>query len=102
MDLAFRLRPIDPTDVHELKAGLLRLSPETRMKRFHTPVTRLSDEQWRYLTDVDGQNHVAWVACLDEDFEDAARGAIIGVGRFIRDVKEPNVAEVAFVVHDEC
>jgi GNAT superfamily N-acetyltransferase len=102
MDLAIRLRPIDGSDVNELKAGLLRLSPETRIKRFHTPVTRLSDEQWRYLTEVDGHNHVAYVACLEEHFEDAAPGTIVGVGRFIRDVKEPNVAEVAFVVHDRC
>jgi GNAT superfamily N-acetyltransferase len=102
MDLAIRLRPIDPSDVDELKAGLLRLSPETRIKRFHTPVTQLTDAQWRYLTEVDGHNHVAYAACLDEDFEDATRGAIIGVGRFIRDAKEPNVAEVAFVVHDRC
>ena len=102
MDLAIHLRPIDPCDVSELKAGLLRLSPETRIKRFHSPVTRLSDEQWRYLTEVDGHDHVAYVACLDQDFEDAARGAIIGVGRYIRDPKEPDVAEVAFVVHDSC
>lgn len=102
MDFAIHLRPIDPSDVAELKAGLLRLSPETRIKRFHTPVTQLSDEQWRYLTEVDGRDHVAWVACLDEDFEDAKRGAIVGVGRFIRDAKEFNVAEVAFVVHDHC
>lgn len=102
MDLAIHLRPIDPTDVAELKAGLLRLSPETRVKRFHTSVSQLSDQQWRYLTDVDGRDHVAYVACLDEDVPGARRGAIIGVGRFIRDPKEPNVAEVAFVVHDPC
>ena len=100
--LRIRLRPIDPADVDEMKAGLLRLSPETRIKRFHAPVTQLTDDQWRYLTDVDGIDHVAYVACLDEDFEDAARGAIIGVGRFIRDRVERNVAEVAFVVHDRC
>lgn len=100
--LAVVLRPIDPRDVDELKAGLLRLSPETRIKRFHTPVNRLSDEQWHYLTEVDGVDHVAYVACLEEDFEDAKRGAIIGVGRFIRDRKEWNIAEVAFVVHDHC
>ena len=102
MDLAIRLRPIDPRDVDELKAGLLRLSPETRIKRFHTAVSQLTEDQWRYLTHVDGHDHVAWVACLEEDFEDAARGAIVGVGRYIRDPKEPNVAEVAFVVHDHC
>ena len=102
MDLAIYLRPIDRNDIDELKAGLPRLSPETRTKRFHTPVSHLTDEQWRYLTDVDGHNHVAYVACLDQELEDAKPGAIIGVGRFIRDVKEPNVAEVAFVVHDHC
>lgn len=102
MDLAIHLRPIDRADVDELKAGLLRLSPETRIKRFHTAVNHLTDDQWRYLTEVDGRDHVAYVACLDEDFAGVERGAIIGVGRFIRDRHEPNVAEVAFVVHDPC
>lgn len=95
------LRPIRPDDVDELKRGLKLLSPETRMRRFHHPVSELSDEQWRYLTDVDGVDHVALVACLDEECDGFPRGTIVGVGRFIRDKDEPNVAEVAFVVHDQ-
>lgn len=94
------LRPIDPDDIAELKDGLQRLSPETRTKRFHFPVSQLSNDQWRYLTHVDGIDHVAYVACLEEDFEDAVRGSIVGVARFIRDTTDPRVAEVAFVVHD--
>lgn len=100
--MKFSLRPIRADDVAELRDGLQRLSPETRIKRFHSPVTHLNDAQWDYLTNVDGIDHVAYVACLDADFEDAVTGAIIGVGRFIRDRKEPTVAEVAFVVHDRC
>ncbi|MBX3232154.1 MAG: GNAT family N-acetyltransferase [Labilithrix sp.] len=98
--LRTRLRPIVPADVAELKRGLIRLSPETRIKRFHAPVSQLTDAQWDYLTNVDGVDHVAYAACLEEAFEDAPPGAIVGVGRFIRDPKDPRIAEVAFVVHD--
>jgi len=98
--LRTHLRPIDAEDLEELKRGLQRLSPETRTKRFHFPVSQLSDAQWAYLTKVDGVDHVAYVACLEEDFEDAVAGSIVGVGRFIRDAKDPRIAEVAFVVHD--
>lgn len=95
------LRPIQPDDVEELKRGLKLLSPETRLRRFHHPVSELSEDQWRYLTHVDGVDHVALVACLDEECQGFPAGTIVGVGRFIRDKSERNVAEVAFVVHDD-
>lgn len=90
------LRPIRPEDRARLEAGLQRLSPASRYLRFHTTVDSLSDEQLRYLTDVDQHDHVALVA-LDLDRPDEPG---VGVARFIREPYEPHIAEAAITVAD--
>lgn len=91
------LRPIEPEDRERLAEGLRRLSPRSRYLRFHTSVDELSDRQLRYLTDVDGRDHVAWVA-IDEDHPEVPG---IGVARYVRLPDEPTVAEAAVTVADE-
>ena len=86
------IRSIRPDDTVRLRALLRELSAETRYMRFHQVVSDLTPAQWRYLTDVDGRDHVALVACVGR--------RIVGVCRYIRDRKRPDVAEVAFVVSD--
>lgn len=98
--LAIDLRPIRPDDLPELRAGLRRLSPDTRFQRFHAAVADLSPAQWAYLTQVDGHDHVAFVAVTREPVGDVGAGRIVGVGRFIRSREVPTRAEVAFVVYD--
>jgi GNAT superfamily N-acetyltransferase len=95
MDLSplIRIRPIRPDDQQRLRAFLKSLSSETRYMRFHQVVNDFTPAQWRYLTCVDGRDHVALVACVDR--------RIVGVSRYIRDRERPDVAEVAFVVSDE-
>jgi RimJ/RimL family protein N-acetyltransferase len=99
--LRLTIRAIRPDDAGALREGLRRLSPRTRYQRFHAAISHLTPEQWVYLTDVDGHDHVALVACLARRTEYAEKGAIVGVARFIRDRDEPTVAEVAFVVYDD-
>lgn len=94
------LRPIRPEDLAELRAGLRRLSPDTRFQRFHAAIEDLTPAQWAYLTRVDGESHVAFVAVTRERVGDVMPGAIVGVGRFIRFAQQPETAEVAFVVYD--
>ena len=53
----------------------------------------------RYLTHVDGHDHVALVATTRAADSDEDRG--LGVGRFIRVHEEPTVAEVAITVRDD-
>lgn len=91
------VRPIRPEDKQRLADGLRRLSPESRYLRFHMAVDHLSEQQLRYLTEVDGVNHVAWAA-LDPD-DPAAPG--MGVARYVRLRDEPSVAEAAVTVLDE-
>jgi acetyltransferase len=95
MDLlpSILIRPVRPDDTVRLRVLLGELSAETRYMRFHQVVSDLTPAQWRYLTCVDGRDHVALVACVGR--------RIVGVCRYIRDRERRDVAEVAFVVSDE-
>ncbi len=90
------IRPIRPDDKQALAEGLEQLSPTSRYRRFLRPVTRLSDRELRYLTEIDYTNHFAWVAA---DPDHPAKG--YGVARYVRDPKDPDVAEAAVAVIDD-
>ena len=92
-----RLRPIVPDDKARLIDGFRRLSPESRYRRFMAPIEELSEDQLRFLTEVDYVDHFAWVA-LDLD-TDATPG--IGVSRYVRVPEQPDVAEAAVTVVDD-
>jgi RimJ/RimL family protein N-acetyltransferase len=89
------IRPIRPEDKRALAAGHSRLSPETVHGRFLGPKPRLSSAELRYLTEVDGDDHVAFVALLADRPE-----WLIAVGRFVRLADDPEAAEFAIVVGD--
>ncbi|HEX2414491.1 MAG TPA: GNAT family N-acetyltransferase [Thermoleophilaceae bacterium] len=89
------IRPIEPEDRDELAAGLRRLSPESRYRRFLAPTHELSDPELDYLTRVDHHDHEALVA------QEPDTGAGIGVARFIRIPEEPDKAEFAVAVADD-
>lgn len=92
-----RVRLITPADKRGLIAGLARLSPRSRYLRFHRMVERLSDDELRYLTEVDMRDHFAWVAVsLDEPGQPG-----IGVIRYVRDAADRRAAEVAITVVDD-
>ena len=88
------VRPIQPDDRGELAAGMRRLSPESRYRRFFTPTSELSESQLTYLTEVDHHDHEALVA-VDPETEHG-----IGVARFIRSPEDRERAEVAVAVAD--
>jgi GNAT superfamily N-acetyltransferase len=91
------IRPIRPTDKEMLRSGFDRLSDRSRYERFFTHLDRLTDDQLRYLTEVDHHTHSAWVAIsLSNDPPDG-----IGVVRWVRLRDQPEVAEVAVTVIDE-
>jgi RimJ/RimL family protein N-acetyltransferase len=91
------VRPILPEDKDRLRRGLALLSPRSRYLRFHSPVTAITDQQLRYLTEVDYRDHMAWVA-IDRD-RPADPG--MGVARYVRLPDEPAVAEAAITVADD-
>lgn len=91
------IRPIRADDDGRLEAAYARLSPEARYRRFLAAKPRLSAEEIRYLTQVDGHDHVALIATPVHRPEQ-----IIGVGRFVRHRADPSAAEFAIVVGDFC
>jgi GNAT superfamily N-acetyltransferase len=92
-----RLRPILPEDKAVLVEGFRRLSPEARYRRFMAPIQELTDDQLRYLTEIDYVDHFAWLA-LDPD---TSGHPGIGVARYVRIPEEQSVAEAAVTVIDD-
>ena len=86
------IRPIRSADKALLSEAFQRLSPESRYRRFFAPLQRLSEQDLRYLTEVDHRDHEALAAIGPED-------EIIGVARYVRS-EEQTEAEVAVVVGD--
>jgi RimJ/RimL family protein N-acetyltransferase len=89
------LRPIRSDDKRSLGNAFGRLSPETQRLRFLGPKPRLTTADLRYLTEIDGTDHVALLAVLAHD-----PAYIVGVGRFVRSHEDPEAAEVAVVIGD--
>lgn len=92
-----RLRPILPADKALLVEGFRRLSPESRYRRFMAPIEELTDDQLRFLTEIDYVDHFAWLAV---DLGTNGHPGI-GVSRYVRIPEEPDVAEAAVTVIDD-
>jgi RimJ/RimL family protein N-acetyltransferase len=90
------VRPILPGDKQRMLDAFARLSEASRYQRFGTALQRLTDEQLRYLTEIDYDNHMAWVA-IDTEAEGEPG---LGVARYVRLPDEPEVAEAAVTVVD--
>jgi len=87
------IRPIRPSDKAELSAGLSNLSELSRHRRFLSPKVRFTAAELRYLTELDGHDHVALVAHLMD-------GTGVGVARYVRMPSDPPTADVAIAVAD--
>jgi GNAT superfamily N-acetyltransferase len=90
-----RIRQGHSTDQPLLRRGFERLSPESRYRRFLTPISELGEPMLHYLTDLDHHDHEAMVA-LDEQFKEG-----LGVARYVRHPQRPDAAEVAVTVVDD-
>jgi len=88
-----RLRAVRPDDKELLARAFGKLSAETRYRRFFSAKDRLSEAELKYLTEVDGRDHLAIGATCD--------GEGVGIARFVRLRDRPDVAEAAIVVVDD-
>jgi len=95
---AVRLRFLRPDDRDVLLAGFNRLSPDSRYRRFFTPMPRLPEGVLERLLNTDGWNHVAIGAESATDHAGPPEG--LGVARFIRLRDAPDMAEAAVAVVD--
>jgi acetyltransferase len=93
---AIEVRPIRADDKARLAAGHARLSAESQRRRYLAAKPRLTAADLRYLTEIDGHDHVALVAVLTE-----RPRILVAVGRFVRLREDPEAAEFAIVVADE-
>ena len=91
------IRPIHPDDKGMLSDGLRRLSPQSVQRRFLTPKRTFSRAELRYLTEVDGRDHVALVA----EYPCYPERRLIAVARFVRNTGDPDTAEIAVTVGDD-
>ena len=91
------IRPIRADDKRFLEDGLRHLSSESVHRRFLSPKRSFSRSELRYLTEVDGRDHVALVA----EYPGEPVRRLIAVGRFVRWLDDPEAAEVAVVVCDD-
>ncbi len=89
------IRPIGPGDKEMLADGFQRLTPESRYRRFFSPMDRLGAEELRYLTEVNHHTHEALIAIEPDS------GEGLGVARFVRSATDPRAAEVAVAVVDD-
>ncbi len=91
-----RLRLLHASDRDKLVAGFRRLSPQSRYRRFFSPMPKLSDRMLRSLTQTDDWDHLAVLA------EPVAPngGEAIGVARYVRLPDAPDTAEASVAVID--
>lgn len=84
------MRPLSPGETEPLLAVFASLSPASRFDRYLVGTPRLPVAMLNALADVDGRDHVAWLATVD--------GQPAGIARYVR--VGPETAEVAFEVAD--
>ena len=95
-----RLRLLAPEDKPLLRSGFEKLSPESRYARFLAPKTTLSDDELRYLCDIDQHDHFA-LGAISEAGDGQGTPVGLGIARFIRLPDHPTTAEAAIAVADE-
>jgi len=91
------LRPFRPGDGSLLVEGFARMSPRSRYRRFLSPMPQLTDSMLAFLTSVDGDNHRAWGALVDEPAGPVGAGVV----RWVRTKDDPAVADMAVTVIDD-
>src|SRR5262245_5775031 len=89
---AVTMRLVRPDDKERLREILSGLSPRSRRLRFFVARGEYFDWELRYLTELDGFDHVAIIALNGDES--------LGVARFVRLQPGGRVAEPAFDVVD--
>jgi RimJ/RimL family protein N-acetyltransferase len=89
------VRHVHPGDKEIIRKAWLELSQESQRRRFLGAKPRLTAGDLRYLTEIDGHDHVALIALrLD------APNRLVAVARYVRLKDDPETAEVAVTVAD--
>jgi RimJ/RimL family protein N-acetyltransferase len=89
------VRHVKPGDKELIRKAWLHLSQESQRKRFLSAKPRLTGSDLRYLTEIDGHDHVALIAVRLDDPK-----RLVAVARYVRLAGDPGTAEVAVTVAD--
>ncbi len=84
------LRPLRPGETEPLLSVFESMSLASRASRYLIGTPRLPSTMLSALVDLDGRDHVAWLATVD--------GTPAGIARYVR--TDPDTAEIAFEVAD--
>ena len=90
-----RVQPLRRGDRRTVQRLFDRLSAESRLRRFLSPVNALSERDLVFLSDVGGTGHEAVVAMDPRD------GSVAGIARYVQYHERPGAADVAVAVADE-
>ena len=90
-----KIRPIERQDRDRLKGLLMRLTPESRHRRFFSPKPELTERELDYLVDIDHVHHEALAAVDESD------GSFVAAARYVQVPDQPHMAEVAIEVADD-
>jgi RimJ/RimL family protein N-acetyltransferase len=89
------VRHVRPSDSDLIAKAWLELSPRSQYRRFLAPKPVLTNSDLRYLTEIDGHDHVALIALR---LHEPTR--LVAVARYVRLRDDPEAAEVAVTVAD--
>ena len=92
-----RIRPIVAADERAMRVALESLSPSSRYRRFMSHKATFTDREVRDLTHVDGVDHVALCAVVEEP---GTAPRIVGTARYFRIGDHTRSAESAVMVLD--
>lgn len=90
--------PLPRTAGATLAAGLAELSPASRYQRFLSSRERFTAAELEFLTNCDGVSHLALVLAVLPG--PGKRAVPVAVARSVRDLCEPDLAEMAIAVAD--
>ena len=90
-----RIEPLRRGDRSAVTGLFARLSPESRLRRFLSPKSSLSDRELALLTDVGRAERAAMTAV------DVRDGSVLGIARYVEHDGRPGVADTAVAVADE-
>ena len=82
-----KIRPIERQDRDRLRRLFMRLTPESRYRRYLSPKPALSERELDHLLDVDHVHHEA-LAAVDE-----TNGSFVAAARYVQLPDQPDVAD---------
>jgi acetyltransferase len=89
------VRHVKPSDKELIAKAWLELSPTSQYRRFLAPKPVLTTGDLRYLTEIDGHDHVALIALHLHE-----QNRLVAVARYVRLKDDTEAAEVAVTVAD--